>query len=106
MQFPDSDESVGQVFVGWRGCESRDVNTRTALTLLWAYLTETAVSPLQAAFVECEDPVCSDVSMFSLSHSVTANILCFSGVAMAKIDSVLDRYDQGAERGDVVVDTR
>lgn len=92
VDFPSADESVGQVFVGWRGPVARDVDTRTALGLLWSYLSETPVSPLQAAMIEVPDPYCASLGLFSLSYSVTANILAFSGVPTEKLPSVIPKY--------------
>lgn len=92
MEYPDSDESVGQAYIAWLEGNSRDIDTRTALALLWSYLTDTAVSPIQAAFVEDEDPYCSDVGVFSMVHSISSSVLCFSGVALDKIDNVLEKY--------------
>tara|TARA_R110002050_G_scaffold46551_4_gene109466 strand:- start:101 stop:415 length:315 start_codon:yes stop_codon:yes gene_type:complete len=46
---------------------------------MWEYLTDSAVSPLQKAFIyEVEDPLCSDVSIGTWVNSHPANYTMFS----------------------------
>ena len=63
MAFPSEDESRGIVSLGWRGPRYEEKREWVALKLLWRYLTESEVSPLQKAFVECDEPLCTSVDL-------------------------------------------
>jgi Zn-dependent M16 (insulinase) family peptidase len=88
LEFPDEDDSTGKVAMGWRGPHFTDIVTRTALEVLFVYLAESAISPLQQEFVECEDPVCSDVDFNTIENLFGVITLEFENVASEKIDSV------------------
>ena len=62
INFPSDDESVGTVVLNWRACTYEDVAGWTKLDLLWEYLTESAVAPLNKALVECEEPLCGSLN--------------------------------------------
>lgn len=87
VEFPTDDESMGSVHIAFHGIRRSFSSTgtievlnsypgtgptwsalkeKTVLSLLWQYLTDSAVSPLQKALVECESPLCGDIS-----HSLT-----------------------------------
>ena len=57
--YPSDEEDNGLVSVAWRGHPVADLRGFYSLHCLLEYLTESSVSPLKAAFVECEDPLCS-----------------------------------------------
>jgi len=61
VQFPEKDESMGEVQVTWVGPELHNWLEYDALDTLGTYLTDSAVSTLQKAFVERDDPLCTDV---------------------------------------------
>ena len=49
--------------MAWRGPPYDDGAAWTRLQLLWAYLTDSAVAPLQKEFVECDEPLCADIGL-------------------------------------------
>ena len=58
--YPSDDEDSGQVNVAWRGpAAATEIYSYFAHIALMEYLTESAVSPLQADFVEIDDPLAS-----------------------------------------------
>lgn len=59
IDFPEADESVGEWQRSWKGVAFEDYLGYTAIDLLSAYLSDTAVAPLQKALVEIEDPLCT-----------------------------------------------
>jgi Zn-dependent M16 (insulinase) family peptidase len=61
IQFPDDDESVGLAVFGMRGPRYGEFNRRAAIDALLLYLTDSSVSPLRAALVDCDDALCSSV---------------------------------------------
>ena len=91
IQFPSEDESRGTISIGWRGptYESRD--KWAALLLLWEYLTDSPASPLQKAFVECDEPLCADVSPANEIFTQGYHQLWFTEVETGKIDQVLPK---------------
>ena len=60
VPYPSDDEDSGQVSVAWRGPAAvTEIYSYFAYTALMHYLTESAVSPMQADFVEIDDPLAS-----------------------------------------------
>ena len=60
VPYPSDEEVNGIVYVGWRGISATtQLRTLFATVVLMEYLTESAISPLKAAFVESEDPFAS-----------------------------------------------
>ena len=69
MDFPSDDESKGSVTVAWRLGEhiTDDIGKLEAYQLAAKYLTSSQVAPLEAAFVESNDPLATSVSYFRCS---------------------------------------
>lgn len=93
VDFPEKDESMGEVMVSWVGPRVDEFIISEALSLLGTYLTDSAVSPIQNAFVERDDPLCTDV-YFSLSDKAGATTVeaYFSSVPtehLAELDTKL-----------------
>lgn len=63
-QFPELDESTGQIYVSWVGPEAKDWIGGVAIQTLSEYLVDGAVSPLYEKFVEVEEPSCTGVLLF------------------------------------------
>ena len=59
VEFPERDESVGEIMMSWVGVGQKEFETDLALEVLGEYLTESAVSPLYREFVEIEEPACT-----------------------------------------------
>lgn len=56
VEFPADDESTGTVLVSWRGPHILELQAMAASSVLFAYLTEESVSPLQHALVDIPEP--------------------------------------------------
>lgn len=74
VNFPEKDETTGEVMITWVGAELDDRVTGEALSILGTYLTDSAVSPIQKAFVERDDPYATDV-FFNHSDKIGRNII-------------------------------
>lgn len=61
ISFPSEDESRGTISIAWRGPGYASRSEWVNLSMIWGYLTDSAASPLQLAFVENDDPLCADV---------------------------------------------
>lgn len=95
VDFPERDESIGEVQISWLGPTLDEYLDLQALDVLSTYLTDSPVSPIQREFVEREEPVCTDV-YFENTERAGASILTgsFSGVPA----SVLDELDEQLDR--------
>lgn len=69
VNFPEKDETTGEVMITWVGPEITDRVTGEALSVLGTYLTDSAVSPIQKAFVERDDPYATGQSFASPAPS-------------------------------------
>ncbi|UZJ56905.1 hypothetical protein CBS101457_006225 [Exobasidium rhododendri] len=89
VDFPEKDESVGEIMIGWVGPSVNEWEVQEAISVLGTYLTDSAVSPVQKALVERDDPQCTDV-YFSTSDKAGASTLeaYFSSVPTAVIDKL------------------
>lgn len=65
LEFPEEDESMGEISITWPGPSCTNHLEVCALDLLGQYLTHTAISPLQAELVEIEKPYCTDIEFYT-----------------------------------------
>jgi len=56
-EFPERDESMGEVYISFRGSKCGDFITNGALDIIGSYLTSTATSPLNRDLVEIPSPL-------------------------------------------------
>ncbi|KAI0375392.1 hypothetical protein BV20DRAFT_960528 [Pilatotrama ljubarskyi] len=59
VEFPEKDESVGELQIGFLGPPPTAFLERKALDILGTYLTSSPVAPLNKEFVEIENPLCT-----------------------------------------------
>lgn len=59
VEFPEKDESVGELMLSWIGPPIDDFLNDLALEVLGEYLTDSPVSPLYKEFVEVDEPACT-----------------------------------------------
>ncbi|XP_023340158.1 uncharacterized protein C05D11.1 [Eurytemora carolleeae] len=85
-----------RVFVGvLRGPEvTKDLIGMYSLVVLLEYLTESSVSPLQAAFVEVTDPLASNVGYSFIENSESTFYLTFDNVPREKQSSLVSELDR------------
>lgn len=57
------------VHIGFRGPLWSDFESRTALDIMWRYLTQSSVSPLQQAFCETDEPLCGEIDYSNIDVS-------------------------------------
>jgi Zn-dependent M16 (insulinase) family peptidase len=62
VEFPEEDESVGEVEWRWVGPAWRDYVTEKALDILATYLADSPVSPLYRELVEIKEPFCTGMA--------------------------------------------
>lgn len=100
VKFPsEEDDEERLVTVGFRGPSAiKEVEHVAGLRLLFEYLTDSSVSPLQLAFVENNDPICSDVSYAEMENSRTTFYIEFEGVRKEKEKEVLRKLKATLEK--------
>ena len=95
VEFPERDESIGEVQVSWIGPTLEENLELHALDVLSTYLTDSPVSPVQREFVERDEPLSTDV-YFGNSERAGKSVLSawFSGVPSSQLDELDDHLDQ------------
>ncbi|KAK6746301.1 hypothetical protein RB195_012423 [Necator americanus] len=89
---PNDDESRGIVEISWFGYEPTNFKEKVALDVLFDYMSNTPVSPLQREFVLTDKPLASQVG-FQVSEQTTCVIqLTFSGVPTERLDDVKKKF--------------
>lgn len=86
IEFPEEDESTGEVYLTWMGTTWGQWLEEEAISVLETYLTDSAVSPLQRALVERDDPLCTDISFSSETQAGRGTLSAyFSSVPTEKL---------------------
>lgn len=96
VEFPSDDETIGNVAVAWRLPEhiADDINMLQAYELVMKYLASTQVSPLEAEFVEADEPLATSVSADMLEVKQPAILVEFDNVPVNKIDLVIPKMEE------------
>ena len=92
-EFPYEDETTGEVYFAFRlpNHITEDISMLESYELLMKYLTSSKGSPLRAAFVDTEDPLCHDIEHDSYKYIQPAYYLTFSKVATNRTNEVIPR---------------
>ncbi|KAK9896120.1 zinc metalloprotease [Cystobasidium minutum MCA 4210] len=86
--FPEQDESIGEVTVNWIGPAYRDFLIKKALGVLNAYLSDSSISPLQKELIEIEEPWATSLGLVYTKYSTSVLQLFLSSVPTPKLDHV------------------
>ncbi|KZW02722.1 hypothetical protein EXIGLDRAFT_732962 [Exidia glandulosa HHB12029] len=73
-EFPEKDESMGEVWMSFRGSKCGDFLTNGALDIMGNYLTSTATSPLNKDLVEIPEPLCAGIWLSETDRATTNDI--------------------------------
>ena len=94
--FPDEDEDKAHVLVAWRldNFISEDIPKLEAYELIFKYLTSSKVSPLEAEFVQSDDPLAAGVGFFSFKYSEPALGLKFANVPTNRTKEIIPRMEK------------
>ena len=91
LLYPSEDEEQGRVYLGWRCTPWQDFYSRTALNILWTYLTSTSLSPIHRQMIEIDRPYAGDVDTSVLERSQGIHWIEFDDVDLDRIDEVKER---------------
>lgn len=94
VEFPDKDESIGEVILGWIGPKFSDTLNSLALRITGAYFTDSAISYLNKNIVEIENPLATDIAFMVESYKKVEFTLLASGVNSERLEEVDNRIKQ------------
>ncbi|GAA5862491.1 hypothetical protein JCM1840_004200 [Sporobolomyces johnsonii] len=98
VEFPEKDESVGELMLSWIGVPHNDFLNDLALEVLGQYLTDSAVSPLYKEFVEIEEPACTDISFYSSTADPTILTVYLSSVPAEQLNTLPQKFKDALAR--------
>ena len=61
IEFPDEDESMGELLISWIGPDGNDTLQSVAIDMIAYYFTDSPISLLNKHMVEIEDPLATDI---------------------------------------------
>ncbi|KDR85083.1 hypothetical protein GALMADRAFT_233694 [Galerina marginata CBS 339.88] len=79
VEFPEQDESMGELIINFMGPAPNEFLERKALDILGTYLTSSAVAPLNKEFVEIESPLCSYIYFSEDARATCVDIPIYIG---------------------------
>ncbi len=85
VAFPADEEDVGVVRVAWRGPDWRDQAAIVACEVLWEYLTDSPIAPLQRDFVEVPEPLCNDVGYSVVENTSTLFVVTLDNTPVGNL---------------------
>ncbi|KAJ3514376.1 hypothetical protein NLJ89_g2417 [Agrocybe chaxingu] len=74
VEFPEKDESMGELIITFLGPPPSDHLSRKALDILGTYLTSSAAAPLTKEYVEIESPLCSYIYFSEDTRATFVNL--------------------------------
>ncbi|CAG8661582.1 2974_t:CDS:10, partial [Gigaspora rosea] len=96
VEFPDEDESMGQVVIAWLGPTIDKFLDIRALEILYEQvfnisiiIAYSAVSVLQKEFVEIEEPLCTDIDISIHEQTRTAILATFENVPTEELEELV-----------------
>lgn len=91
IEFPEKDESMGEVWLSFRGSKAGDFITNGAIDIIGNYLTSTATSPLNKDLVEIPEPLCASIWLSETDRATKNDI---DLVATSVPTEELDTFDE------------
>ncbi|KAL3870529.1 hypothetical protein ACJMK2_038583 [Sinanodonta woodiana] len=91
LPYPSDNESHGMVKVAWRGPKAKEQFTFTSLCVLFDYLHDSPISPLQRDFVELGDSYCSKVHCSIIENSECCIYISFQNILIEKLSQIYPR---------------
>ena len=91
VDFPDKDESMGELLISWIGPPAGDLLINVAVDTAGAYFSDLPISILNKQLVEVENPSATDIDYTTDDYLRTTMSFTFNGVPTEKLDS-LDKH--------------
>ncbi|KAF8244277.1 hypothetical protein K440DRAFT_647002 [Wilcoxina mikolae CBS 423.85] len=87
VEFPEKDESMGEVIVAFLGPDCMDPVSATAVDVMSMYLAGSSVSVLESNLVEIEDPWATSVRFYNEDRPNTVLWIQLTAVATEKLEA-------------------
>lgn len=91
VEFPENDESFGQISLTWIGPDVHNTLDGCAISILLKYLSTEGVGPLSKELVEIPDPLATDVYIDESNYLKQEFNVSLSNVATDKLEEVYDK---------------
>jgi len=92
VEFPEKDESSGEVHISWVGPNTNDFLLQTALDVLGTYLADSAVSPLAKKFIEIDSPSCTDITFHPTDAEKSITTVYISSVPYEQLSTIEEAF--------------
>lgn len=90
VEFPELDETQGEIMLSWYGESYLNTLNDLAITLLMEYFTETALAPFVKHLVEIDDPLATSVDFWTDDYLRTIINVSLHGVPTEKLVEAKD----------------
>ncbi|KAF8622884.1 hypothetical protein AX15_006649 [Amanita polypyramis BW_CC] len=99
VEFPEKDESMGELIISFLGPAPNAFLERKALDILGMYMTSSAVAPLNKEYIETESPLCSYIYFGEETRATRVKLSIYIGsVPTEYLDSFNERFRASLER--------
>ncbi|KAF7584021.1 Peptidase M16 inactive domain family protein [Clavispora lusitaniae] len=88
VEFPDKDESMGELVLGWIGPESEKALDNLAVDMVGSYFTDSPISLFNKHLVEIEDPMATEIDYGTDDFIRTGLNFTVSGVPTDRLKEV------------------
>ncbi|QRG40045.1 hypothetical protein FDK38_004506 [Candidozyma auris] len=88
VRFPDDDESMGELLIGWIGPPANDTLSVLALDMVGCYLAESPISLLNKHLVEVENPYATDIDVITDDFIRIGTNFYLSGIPVTELFNV------------------
>lgn len=93
VEFPETDESFGEISISWVGPPVHDVIEGNAISIILKYLTLEGIGPLTKELVEVPDPLATDIYYDESAYVKQAFNITLSNVATDKLQEVYEKAE-------------
>ncbi|TBU62037.1 Metalloenzyme, LuxS/M16 peptidase-like protein [Dichomitus squalens] len=99
VEFPEKDESVGELQIGFLGPPPTAFLERKALDILGLYLTSSPVAPLNKEYVEIENPLCTYIYFSEDTRAKRVDLPVYIGsVPTEHLDTFDEKFKASLKR--------
>ncbi|CAL1201671.1 unnamed protein product [Candida parapsilosis] len=94
VEFPETDESTGEVLMSWIGPLGDDPVTNTAVDMVGAAFTDSAISLFNKHLVEIDNPYATEIEYHTDDYYRTALNFTCNGVPTGKLNELVNKLKQ------------
>lgn len=88
VEFPEKDESMGELVIAWIGPKAEDIVTNAAIDMIGAYFTDSPISLLNKHLVEIENPLANEIAFSTDPYLRTGMDFTLSSVPSESLHDV------------------